>query len=75
LHHAPFLEEFAPRFAGKQVIYTTASGASYGAVYFFAICVLMKMLWINSQAITLANSSMDPSRSPIGTPLSLLWSV
>jgi fructoselysine 6-phosphate deglycase len=28
-----------------------ASGASYGAAYSFAICVLMEMQWINSQAI------------------------
>ena len=48
---APLFEAFAPRFAAKQAIYTTASGACYGAAYSFAICVLMEMLRINSQAI------------------------
>lgn len=48
---APRFAEYAPRFAPESVIYTVASGASYGAAYSFAICVLMEMLWINSQAI------------------------
>jgi fructoselysine 6-phosphate deglycase len=48
---APIFEDFAPRFAKKNVIYTMASGADYGAAYSFAICVLMEMQWINSQAI------------------------
>lgn len=48
---APLFEDFAPRFAREDVIYTVASGASYGAAYSFAICVLMEMQWINSQAI------------------------
>ncbi len=48
---APLFEEYAPRFAKQDVIYTMASGASYGAAYSFAICVLMEMQWINSQAI------------------------
>lgn len=48
---APLFEEYAPRFAKEAVIYTMASGASYGAAYSFAICVLMEMQWINSQAI------------------------
>lgn len=48
---AALFEDFAPRFAKKNVIYTMASGASYGAAYSFAICVLMEMQWINSQAI------------------------
>ena len=45
------LKDFAERFADQSVIYTTASGAGYGAAYQFSICVLMEMLWINSQAI------------------------
>ncbi|MEX1058486.1 MAG: SIS domain-containing protein, partial [Natronospirillum sp.] len=45
------LAEFARRFSDQDVIYTTASGAGYGAAYQFAICVLMEMQWINSQAI------------------------
>ncbi|MCA1407703.1 SIS domain-containing protein [Ensifer sp. IC3342] len=48
---APMFEGYAPRFAKKDVVYTVASGASYGAAYSFAICVLMEMQWINSQAI------------------------
>jgi fructoselysine 6-phosphate deglycase len=44
-------EIFAHRFHAQPVIYTTASGADYGAAYSFAICVLMEMQWINSQAI------------------------
>ena len=44
-------ERFAERFQDRQVIYTTASGVNYGAAYSFAICVLMEMQWINSQAI------------------------
>ncbi|MCX8282049.1 SIS domain-containing protein [Phyllobacterium sp. 0TCS1.6C] len=48
---APVFEDYAPRFAKEDVVYTVASGASYGAAYSFAICVLMEMQWINSQAI------------------------
>jgi len=44
-------DRFAERFHNRQVIYTTASGVNYGAAYSFAICVLMEMQWINSQAI------------------------
>lgn len=44
-------EAFARRFAEKKVVYTLGSGADYGAAYSFAICVLMEMQWINSQAI------------------------
>jgi fructoselysine 6-phosphate deglycase len=47
----PMFEDYAPRFAKEDVIYTVASGASFGAAYSFAICVLMEMQWINSQAI------------------------
>lgn len=44
-------QQFADRFAGRRTIYTTASGVNYGAAYSFAICVLMEMQWIDSQAI------------------------
>lgn len=44
-------DRFAERFHDRKVIYTTASGVNYGAAYSFAICVLMEMQWINSQAI------------------------
>jgi fructoselysine 6-phosphate deglycase len=50
-HFAPVFAEFAPRLASKNVIYTMASGPCCGAAYSFAICVLMEMLWIGSQAI------------------------
>ncbi len=50
-HFAELFETFAPHFKDETVIYTVASGASYGAAYSFAICVLMEMQWINSQAI------------------------
>jgi len=50
-HWAPMFADYAPRMAAQDVIYTMASGASYGAAYSFAICVLMEMQWINSQAI------------------------
>lgn len=48
---APTFDAYAPQMAQEPVIYTLASGASYGAAYSFAICVLMEMQWINSQAI------------------------
>jgi fructoselysine 6-phosphate deglycase len=51
LTFADRFEAFAPRFSNQNVIYTTASGADYGAAYSFSICVLMEMQWINSQAI------------------------
>jgi len=51
LRYAPMFDAFAARFRDRSVIYTIASGANYGAAYSFAICVLMEMLWINSQAI------------------------
>lgn len=48
---APMFAKYAPRFANEEVIYTIASGASFGAAYSFSICVLMEMQWINSSAI------------------------
>ena len=51
LHFAPVFADFAPRLARKSVVYTMASGPCYGAAYSFAICVLMEMLWIGSQAV------------------------
>lgn len=47
----PKFDDYAPRLAAKDVIYTLASGADFGAAYSFSICVLMEMQWINSQAI------------------------
>ena len=49
--YAPLWDRYAAHFAKQDVVYTMASGASYGAAYSFAICVLMEMQWINSQAI------------------------
>ena len=49
--YAPLWDKYAAHFAKQDVIYTMAGGASYGAAYSFAICVLMEMQWINSQAI------------------------
>jgi fructoselysine 6-phosphate deglycase len=52
--HEAFADRFkalAPRFAPRKTIYTLASGASYGAAYSYAICVLMEMQWYDSQAI------------------------
>lgn len=45
------LERFAQGFAKAPAVYTMAAGPNYGAAYSFAICVLMEMQWINSQAI------------------------
>lgn len=49
--YAQTFESYAPRFKDKATIYTLASGPVYGAAYSFAICVLMEMQWIGSQAI------------------------
>ncbi|MER8974554.1 MULTISPECIES: SIS domain-containing protein [unclassified Mesorhizobium] len=49
--YADRFKAFAPRFAPCNTIYTLASGASYGAAYSYAICVLMEMQWYDSQAI------------------------
>ena len=48
---AALFGDYAPRFAKEPVIYTVASGASFGAAYSFAICVLMEMQWIDSHPI------------------------
>src|SRR5579875_568412 len=44
-------EEFATDYKDEKVIYTMASGASYGVAYSYAICILMEMQWIHSHAI------------------------
>ncbi|MFP7298611.1 SIS domain-containing protein [Neobacillus niacini] len=46
-----YTNTFAKAFKDEKVIYTMASGANYGAAYSYAICVLMEMQWIHSQAI------------------------
>jgi len=45
------LATYADSFATAPAVYTLAAGPDYGAAYSFAICVLMEMQWINSQAI------------------------
>jgi len=50
-HYDAMFDLYAARYTQADVIYTVGSGVNYGAAYSFAICVLMEMLWINSQAI------------------------
>lgn len=45
------LQAYAERFAQSPAVYTLGAGPDYGAAYSYAICVLMEMQWINSQAI------------------------
>jgi len=49
--YAEMFELYAERYAQTDIVYTLAGGVNYGAAYSFSICVLMEMLWINSQAI------------------------
>lgn len=44
-------KEYANSVKDEKVIYTMASGSNYGMAYSFAICILMEMQWIHSQAI------------------------
>ncbi|MGO1164128.1 SIS domain-containing protein [Brucella sp. C7-11G] len=50
-HFDETFTRYAERYGREKVVYTMASGPVYGAAYSFSICVLMEMLWINSQAI------------------------
>jgi len=43
--------EFGKNYKEEKIIYTMASGANYGVAYSYAICILMEMQWIHSQAI------------------------
>ncbi|ASS91412.1 SIS domain-containing protein [Aeribacillus pallidus] len=43
--------QFAQEYKDEKVIYTMASGANYGIAYSYAICILMEMQWIHSNAI------------------------
>jgi fructoselysine 6-phosphate deglycase len=43
--------EFGENYKDEKVIYTMASGANYGIAYSYAICILMEMQWIHSNAI------------------------
>jgi fructoselysine 6-phosphate deglycase len=44
-------KQYAQENKHEKTIYTMASGSNYGIAYSFAICILMEMQWINSQAI------------------------
>jgi fructoselysine 6-phosphate deglycase len=43
--------QFGQEYKDEKVIYTMASGANYGIAYSYAICILMEMQWIHSNAI------------------------
>lgn len=43
--------EFGKKYKREELIYTLGSGAYYGVAYSFTSCLLMEMLWINSNAI------------------------
>lgn len=43
--------EFGQQYKDEKVIYTMASGANYGIAYSYAICILMEMQWIHSNAV------------------------
>ncbi len=51
LAHEERFATFAERFQKSPAIYTLGAGPDYGAAYSYAICVLMEMQWINSQAV------------------------
>jgi fructoselysine 6-phosphate deglycase len=44
-------QQFGQQYKDEKVIYTMASGANYGIAYSYAICILMEMQWIHSNAI------------------------
>jgi fructoselysine 6-phosphate deglycase len=44
-------QQFGLEYKDEKVIYTMASGANYGIAYSYAICILMEMQWIHSNAI------------------------
>ncbi len=51
LAHKDKIAAFAEKYKRSDVIYTMGSGLNYGPAYSFAICILMEMLWIHSNAI------------------------
>ena len=44
-------EVFAQKYKDETLMYVMGSGASYGEVYAYSICILLEMQWINSAAI------------------------
>lgn len=49
--YADILKEWGEKYKREEIIYTMGSGANYGEAYSFAICLLMEMQWIHSNAI------------------------
>ena len=49
--YASKAEAFGQEYKDEKVIYTMASGANYGIAYSYAICILMEMQWIHSNAV------------------------
>lgn len=49
--YAKAADEFGSSYKREELIYTMGSGANYGVAYSFAICLLMEMQWIHSNAI------------------------
>ncbi|QOV19132.1 SIS domain-containing protein [Blautia liquoris] len=49
--YADRLKEWGSKYKRETLIYTMASGASYGEAYSFTSCLLMEMQWIHSSAI------------------------
>jgi len=49
--HGQKMLDFAEAHKRESVIYTMASGASYGVAYAYAICILQEMQWIHSACI------------------------
>ncbi|MBQ9941380.1 MAG: SIS domain-containing protein [Christensenellaceae bacterium] len=43
--------DYARAHKKKDLVYTMASGSSYGACYIYSICLMMEMQWVKSQAI------------------------
>lgn len=49
--YADTVKEWGKQYKREELIYTVGSGANYGEAYSFAICLLMEMQWIHSNAI------------------------
>lgn len=49
--YARTADKFGSDYKREKLIYTMGSGANYGVAYSFAICLLMEMQWVHSNAI------------------------
>lgn len=49
--HKEAAEEFGKAHKRDELIYTMASGSNYGSAYSYAVCLLMEMSWVHSNAI------------------------